>query len=104
MKEKRQQVDAICRSLKKQHGNDNLKGKPHISLYGEEKAFAKPALALAEICTPLQLPQLLVLPTHLHFHLQIKEIASHSLHEVWYYLTAFFFPDQCAQLLVFKVP
>lgn len=36
--------------------------------------------------------------------LQIKETALHNLHEVWYYLSTFFFPNQWARLLHLKLP
>lgn len=90
-------VGAICRSLQRTHRNDNLKWKPPISSYREERAFAKPAF---DCCRDLYVPQqLLVLPSHPHLH--FTEISSDTLHQVWYY---FFFPDQCTQLLVFQVP
>lgn len=98
-----QQVGAICRSPQRQHGNVNLKCKPHISLYGAEREFAKPAF---DSCRDLYPPSATATcwhsPVTCTFTLQIKETALHSWRQVWYSLTAFIFlPDQCTQLLVF---
>jgi len=54
-----QQVDAMCSSLQRPHGNASLKWKLRVPLWGEKRAFAKLAL---DSCRDLHPPSEPVTP------------------------------------------